>query len=276
MFKKLPYWLNLLPLFQFKYIIDEETKCWNWISNKNDHNYGYIMYKNEYYYAHRVSFLIYNKYINDDLDVLHSCDNPPCVNPEHLSQGTRKQNNDDKMNKGRFIIMKGILNGRADHSEKEIIEIREKAARGISYQDLAKEYKDSPSHIAKIATGFLWKNLAGPLSNRDTLGTNNGMAQLNDDIVLEIREEYESGIPQYQLAEKHNVSQALISLIVLGKLWLHVGGPLSNGIKRTTKIPQNEYQTIIQKSRMGQSNRSLAKEYGVSPGLIQYILKIYS
>ena len=52
-------------------------------------------------YAHRLSFLLFNGSLNSDLNVLHSCDNPRCVNPEHLRQGTQADNARDASIRGR-------------------------------------------------------------------------------------------------------------------------------------------------------------------------------
>lgn len=73
--------------------------CWNWIPFAK--SYGEIRLGQRMYKAHRVAyFLYYNKQLGD-LDILHSCDNPKCCNPAHLSLGTHYDNMQDMKIKGR-------------------------------------------------------------------------------------------------------------------------------------------------------------------------------
>lgn len=72
--------------------------CWVWTACAIK-GYGYISRT----LAHRVSWEIHNSPIPEGLCVLHKCDNPPCVNPEHLFLGTKKDNILDAVAKGRWI-----------------------------------------------------------------------------------------------------------------------------------------------------------------------------
>lgn len=87
--------------------IVQENGCWNWTKSKDSHGYGRI-YKGgggsrEFLLVHRLSWLLFNGPISDDLCVLHKCDNPACVNPEHLFLGTHKDNMQDRDKKGRQL-----------------------------------------------------------------------------------------------------------------------------------------------------------------------------
>ena len=81
------------------------TECWNWTGAPNMWGYGQIRDMNGRYgkkkLAHRISWNIHNGPIPNGMLVLHTCDNPLCVNPNHLWLGTHKDNNDDMMKKGR-------------------------------------------------------------------------------------------------------------------------------------------------------------------------------
>lgn len=90
--------------FQSK-VVKKESGCWEWSGSGNGRGYGKhyakINGKHSRMYAHRLSFLLHNGWLSDSVHIMHSCDNPPCVNPEHLSAGTHTDNMQDMMRKGR-------------------------------------------------------------------------------------------------------------------------------------------------------------------------------
>lgn len=63
--------------------------------------YGHTCYRGKKWISHRLSFFLHNGHIDPKLDVLHGCDNPPCCNPAHLTQGTDADNIGDAMKRGR-------------------------------------------------------------------------------------------------------------------------------------------------------------------------------
>lgn len=88
----------------FKYVKKSES-CWNWIGETN-RRYGQFHMKTPLgkwgaFRAHRISWIIHFGEIPEGLNVLHKCDNPPCVNPNHLSIGTQNDNIHDMIKKGR-------------------------------------------------------------------------------------------------------------------------------------------------------------------------------
>lgn len=88
--------------FNQLYKIDETTDCWIWQGGRNNIGYGFIRDGDRMRTAHRVSYEIHNNQtIPKYMCVCHTCDNPLCVNPDHLWLGTRRQNFDDMVNKGR-------------------------------------------------------------------------------------------------------------------------------------------------------------------------------
>tara|TARA_R110000868_G_scaffold319497_2_gene580477 strand:+ start:2884 stop:3231 length:348 start_codon:yes stop_codon:yes gene_type:complete len=75
-------------------------ECWEWISCKTK-GYGMFRLNEKTEQAHRLSYYINNGDIPKGLQVHHACDNRMCVNPNHLWTGTKKDNSDDKVKKGR-------------------------------------------------------------------------------------------------------------------------------------------------------------------------------
>ena len=100
-----------------------ENGCWEWHGARDSGNYGHICIDSKSEKAHRVSWTIHNGPIPDGMKVLHSCDNPPCWNPNHLFIGIQQDNITDMQVKGRAPIRFGTNNGRAVLSEKQISEV---------------------------------------------------------------------------------------------------------------------------------------------------------
>jgi len=84
-----------------KYVVGP-TGCWNWTGKQNEHGYGAIQVEGKYTRAHRAMFFMLNPDADKSLVVMHTCDNPQCINPTHLTLGTQKDNMMDMHKKGRF------------------------------------------------------------------------------------------------------------------------------------------------------------------------------
>jgi hypothetical protein len=78
-----------------------ETGCWIWMRSNKARNYGCIWYRNKTMFAHQVSWIAFKGEIPKGLCVLHHCDTPECVNPDHLFLGTHLDNMRDMLKKGR-------------------------------------------------------------------------------------------------------------------------------------------------------------------------------
>ena len=81
--------------------VDKSSGCWVWQGYLNADNYGNIKVAGIMKKVHRVSWEVFNGPIPEGICVCHTCDNPPCVNPEHLFLGTRLDNMKDQQKKGR-------------------------------------------------------------------------------------------------------------------------------------------------------------------------------
>ena len=107
--------------------------------------------------AHRLAYILRNGQIPDGMFVCHKCDNPLCVNPDHLFSGTPKNNSDDMISKGRQVIpsRRGVKNGRAVLTPETVSAIRADRA-DMSLMALANKYGVSKSQIHRIVAGHLW------------------------------------------------------------------------------------------------------------------------
>lgn len=133
--------------------------CWPWLAATNAGGYG-IFYRGpkrgRMHIAHRVAFELFVGPIPEGQDVLHHCDNPPCVNPAHLYLGTDVENARDRHVRGRDA--RGSRNGLAKLTEEAVVDIRARYARGgILQRELAEEHGVDPSLISRIVSGELWR-----------------------------------------------------------------------------------------------------------------------
>lgn len=145
--------------------------CWEWQGRLYSNGYGGLTEYDENnkrvkgHLAHRLSYQFHNGEISKDNVICHKCDNRKCVNPNHLFEGTQKENIDDMFRKGRQpnseeLSCKGSTNGSAKLTEKEVIAIRNKyKPRIYTCKMLASEYGVSDILIQKIVARKLWKHI---------------------------------------------------------------------------------------------------------------------
>ncbi len=131
--------------------------CWVWTAGKGIGGYGRMRVGLKTRYTHRLSYEIYCGPIAKGLHVLHRCDNPSCINPEHLFLGTHAQNMADRDAKGRQARQSGETNPLAKLSEADVLAI--KSAKGLRQRELAEKYGVSRGHISFIRTGKKWCHL---------------------------------------------------------------------------------------------------------------------
>jgi hypothetical protein len=155
---------KLLDRFNKK-ISKVTSGCWEWNACRFDDGYGRFVVNAKVVLAHRMSYQIHVGVIPDNLLVLHKCDNPPCVNPEHLFVGTHQDNTDDMIAKGRGYRGNEETrpHGESCYNSKfkdgDIVSIRLRAAEGAKTKDLAKLYDVQESAIRKIITRTAWKHI---------------------------------------------------------------------------------------------------------------------
>lgn len=105
----------LLDLEIFESKFEKTDGCWIWQGSLRNDGYGRFYIKPKYYGAHRIAYEIYKGEIPPTFVVRHRCDNPLCVNPQHLELGTRKDNVDDMYIRGRAPDKSGINNPNYKH-----------------------------------------------------------------------------------------------------------------------------------------------------------------
>ncbi len=118
---------------------------------------GTIWFRGRLDMPHRMSYILHTGEIPDGIEVCHSCDNPVCINPDHLFLGTHDDNMKDAVSKLR--IKWGENHGMAILSENSVREIIRRGKRGQSSKGLAAEFGVSEVTIRRIKNGRGWKHL---------------------------------------------------------------------------------------------------------------------
>jgi HNH endonuclease len=134
-----------------------EDGCWNWTAGKGTRGYGHVRIRGKTRAAHRLSYELATGPIPCGMFVCHRCDNPSCVNPEHLFLGTDADNMADKTAKGRQT--KGASVNTAKLDAQVVQSIRESRAAGASYSQLAAKHGVSKQQIANIVLGRSWRHV---------------------------------------------------------------------------------------------------------------------
>lgn len=149
----------MTPQQLFEKKIQKGASCWVWTASKNREGYGHFGFRGSTHLAHRVSWILYRGEIENNLCVLHHCDNPSCVNPGHLFLGTRLDNMRDCARKGRKNPQRGEESPCAKLTSKDVISIKQKRKAGMSTRKIAEDYGVSSSTISMITTGRNWRHI---------------------------------------------------------------------------------------------------------------------
>lgn len=140
--------------------VEKTDTCWLFHSSLAK-GYGRFAIDSQVYLAHRVSYLIATGDDPGPLMVLHRCDNPRCVRPDHLFLGTRADNNKDMFTKGRGRPRGGEY-PRGEHhhlarlSEALVVELRSLHADGVPVRELARRFGIPRPTLRSAVLGRTW------------------------------------------------------------------------------------------------------------------------
>lgn len=135
-------------------ISKDDGGCWNWTGYRNKKGYGVFKANKEYHgrsfkwgtmpmsKAHRLSYDLHIGPLKDSDVVLHSCDNPSCVNPDHLIKGSQKDNVVDMTVKGRH--------GSQRFNRDDYLNMSRLRSEGIPVSEISGLYKCSESHVYNV------------------------------------------------------------------------------------------------------------------------------
>ena len=168
--------------------VERGPDWWVWMGTTDSKGrYGVLRRGRRVLLAHRVAWEIKNGPIPAGMAVCHTCDNPPCVRPDHLWLGTLAENIRDRDAKGRAAT--GDRNGARTHPER--------LPRG-------------DNHFRRCRPDLVLR------------GSAHGRARLTEDQVLDIRARCAAGETRKAVADSYGVGRTLISQIALRQIWRHI------------------------------------------------------
>lgn len=188
--------------------VQKADGCWIWTGGRNARGYGKFYINCGGYLAHRVSYALARGSVPEDKCVMHKCDNPPCVNPDHLELATVRMNMHDMYAKRRACV--GSRSHHAKLNEDQVLQIRIRHNSGEKTGDLAREFGVASSVIGMAVTGRKWKHVGGPISEKWTLGDPHKVTREDRE---KIKGLLIAGGSITDLAERYGVSASMICTI---------------------------------------------------------------
>ncbi len=138
--------------------VTKTDRCWLWKGSVGRGGYGRARFlKRRVHPAHRVAWLLTKGAVPQGLFVCHRCDNPLCVNPNHLFLGKPSDNSADMVRKGRSL--QGERHPQRKITMQDVLRIRQKRMdHCLDAKEEAIRLGVTPSHIRSVARGVTWKH----------------------------------------------------------------------------------------------------------------------
>jgi hypothetical protein len=221
---------NFFDLYWERFIEEPMSGCWLWFWSQTSMGYGNLTYRKKSYYAHRCSF----EEMNGDgssvgYQVRHRCDNPSCVNPDHLIKGSPVENYADAKGRGRLNVAFGERSGKAVLTTELVIAMRSQAASGLSIKEISELFDANRNTVESCLIGGTWGHIPGaiprnsikkikpnpPHGSREA-APNSILTQVDVD---QIKSRLALGETGRSLAAQFGVSPVTISAIKVGRIW---------------------------------------------------------
>ena len=145
---------SLLERFEEKYCPEPNSGCWLWTHGTNRKGYGHFYFNGERWMAHRASWVMAHGEIPKGMHVLHRCDTPCCVRPDHLWLGSNADNVADCMTKRRHRF--GSKSNLAKIDDKTALQIYNDRS---SAKQIAQRHNLHISTIRRIKSKLIWKHI---------------------------------------------------------------------------------------------------------------------
>lgn len=228
----------------------QASGCWEWQGGVDKSiGYGYLSFRGRKIGAHRMAFMLAHGEIPAGAMICHHCDNPPCVNPDHLYAGNAKTNIRDAINRGRAVFpptdpevhVRGEGSPNALLTAENVVEMRRiMAAGGTTFELLALSFGVSMVTARDAVHGKTWAHLPLAIAippkkaqppkksnprkhvQMQVRGERVGNARLDSNKALEIRKRAIAGVTEHQLAHDFGVKKSTVHDVISGRCWRHV------------------------------------------------------
>lgn len=229
--------------FNEKYIIDAQTRCWNWIANISSNGYGIFHWgckengQDINVVAHRAAYILLKGEIPADRLLRHKCNNSKCCNPDHMELGTHMDNMRDRDLAGRTA--KGENHYKFRQTEPLISAFKALRKEGVAVDEICKQLDCSRNTYYRASrrddelnslnkemrkvhhtAAIIQRAIDNPESF--ARGERNKHAKITGMDVIEIRKERESGASLIELAKKYNMTESGICAVCKRKTWKHI------------------------------------------------------
>lgn len=197
--------------FWAKIIKREDSDCWDWSGFKDKNGYPRMVVNKNPLRGNRISYLIHFGFLTPGKLILHSCDNPSCCNPSHLSEGSPKDNTDDRERRGRSA--KGQKIKRSKLTEDQVKNIRDLRSKGASYSNLCDQFGVNITAVFSVVHHLTWKHVPSDVEKpkKAKWSPKTSMIQVH-----EIRRLKDVGHTLQQIADAVNLSKDHVWRITRG------------------------------------------------------------
>ncbi len=141
--------------------VEKTDGCWNWTGAtlpRKTGGHGQIGFQRRVIGVHRISAMLHHLLTPDNVEftldshfhILHTCNNPRCVNPAHLYAGTHKQNMEDLARAGNRRLPRGDQHHGTKVTNQQVQEIRKLRQSGITRRIVAEQFGISITHVTRI------------------------------------------------------------------------------------------------------------------------------
>lgn len=143
--------------FDTSYTINAENGCWEWNGKLTVNGYGFLKIGGRLAVAHRVSWILSRGAIRNGMFICHKCDNRRCVNPEHLFEGTAKENTQDAVSKGRITHGEDLWSARL--TVEKVLLIKQLSSTGMTQLRIAEMFNVRRATVGDILAQKTWRHV---------------------------------------------------------------------------------------------------------------------